>query len=136
MSDPQDVKLFENYSLEQLFKQVVLNSRQNRHDIKQSIKLVTDLVQNITDVQILSPQIANYLGLMVKNDQLLINLSKTATKLMDQKLTVVQGSQGGLSQQQRKHLIQQANKQIEPILKQSRRFKTQQVAEAKKIVGG
>lgn len=136
MSDPQDVKLFENYSLEQLFKQVVLNSRQNRHDIKQSIKLVTDLVQNITDVQILSPQIANYLGLMVKNDQLLINLSKTATKLMDQKLTLVQGSQSGLSQQQRKHLIQQANKQIEPILRQSRRFKAQQATETKKIAGG
>lgn len=111
----QEVTLFDEYSLQDLFKQIVTNSRQTRKHLKQTIQQIADFLQDKVDLQILSPQISNYMNIMVKNDQLLLKLANAVTKIVSVK-NRFQEESDELTQEQKKQLIEQAKKQITPIL--------------------
>lgn len=76
-----NITLFEGYSMEDLYKQVVSNTRQNRNSLKATIDKLAQYIKNILDVQMISPQISSYMNILVKNDQMLVKLATVAAKL-------------------------------------------------------
>lgn len=78
----KNVKLYEEYTLQDLIKQVIDNTQSNRQQLLQAIQEIATKVETPTDLQIISPQIANYMNIIVKNDQLLLKLTNAIAKII------------------------------------------------------
>lgn len=110
--------VFGDFSLDQLYKQIVDNSRENRKQIKGTIQEISGLIEDVTDLQLLSPQVTTYMNLLVKNDQILLKLATALTKINNNRKLMQDDGDGQLSQKEKKQLIEQVNRQINPIFKQ------------------
>lgn len=115
-----NAELFEGYTMQDLYKQVVTNTRQNRKQLQGTIATLVAFIKNIVDVQMLSPQIASYMNIIVKNDQMLIKIAAVAAKLNAASSKCVKDEVDDLSEGDKKELMVQASKQMVSILDQLR----------------
>ena len=115
--DDKNIKLFEGYTMQDLYKEVVTNSRQLRLQMKTSIKKLTTLMKTVVDAQIMGAEIANLLNIMVKNDEMLIKLASIVAKLNGvnfKMMNITQNTQ--LSDRQKKMALDQAKNDMNSIL--------------------
>ena len=114
--DQKDLKLYGDYTMQDLYKQVIQNTRKTRKDLKSTIDTLVSHMKTLVDVQVLSPQIANYMNIIVKNEQLMIKIATVAAKVnyVAYKNSGQQGVE--LSQQQKQKMMKQASTQATSIL--------------------
>ena len=86
-----DKEIFENYTVQDLFKEIVRNSRKTRAQLQDIIKDLSERVRDTVDLQILSPEISDYMNTLVKNDEILLKLANIVVKAETSKLS----QQGG-----------------------------------------
>lgn len=110
--------VYDDFSIDELYKQIIVNSRENRTSIKATIEQISGLINDMMDLQLLSPQVSTYMGLLVKNDQVLLKLATALTKVNNNRRSMQQGGQGQLTDKQKRQLIEQVNRQINPIFKE------------------
>lgn len=113
-------ELFDGYSMQDLYKQVVNNSRENRQELKTTVQKLSSLVKNIADVQILSPQISGYMNILIKNDELLVKIAAVASKLNAFTSRLQDGGPQELTDAQKAMVISSAKQQMKSILEQLR----------------
>ena len=116
-----NITLFDGYSIEDLYKQVVTNTRQNRKSLKTTIEKLALYIKNIVDVQMISPEISGYMNILVKNDQMLVKLATVAAKLnsINNKYYKAEDD-NGLTEQDKRVAMDLASKQMASILDELR----------------
>lgn len=116
--DDKKQVLFDGFTIQDLYKQIVTNTRQNRYQIKSMLKSLQQSIQNTMDLQIFIAQIQKFMNVLVKNDQMLLKLANVVTKVTTQRQKLLQQSgQNTLTQSQKKFIMQQAKKQLDQIVK-------------------
>lgn len=123
MEKMNEIVLYDGFTMEDLFKEIVSNSRQTRKELKITIQDIASQLESITDIQILSPQIQGYMNTLVKNDQLLLKLATVVAKLSATKKSMMDQGDQTLSEKEKEELIRQAKEDIEPIFKSFRENK-------------
>ncbi len=110
-----DKEIFKDYTVQDLFEQIVNNSRETRMALKDIIKDISERVKDTVDLQILSPEISDYMNTLVKNDEILLKLANIVAKSEINK----SGEQNGqitLTPQQKQQLIKSVNQDMKPYL--------------------
>lgn len=117
----QKTILFDDYSIQDLFKEIVDNSRQVRSSIKSNLQDLSSQIETLVDYQVLSPEISNYLNTLVKNDEILIKLASVVSKIVSAKAKMeVQGEDKQLTSEEKELLIKQARQQLKPFFEIAR----------------
>ena len=119
--EQKDIKLYDDYTMQDLYKQVIQNTRTTRKDIKSTIDKLISYMKTLVDVQVLSPQIANYMNIIVKNEQMMVKIAAVAAKVnyVAYKANGQDGIQ--LSPQQKSKMMKQASAEATSILYELRR---------------
>ncbi len=110
-----DKEIFENYTVQDLFKEIVRNSRKTRAQLQDIIKDLSERVRDTVDLQILSPEISDYMNTLVKNDEILLKLANIVVKAETSKLSQ-QGGQLILTPQEKQQLIKSVRQDMEPYI--------------------
>ena len=110
-----DKEIFENYSVQDLFKEIVTNSRETRLQLKNIIKDISARVKDTVDLQILSPEISDYMNTLVKNDEILLKLANIVAKLETNKFNE-QSGQLILTPQEKQQLIKSVSQDMKPYI--------------------
>lgn len=110
-----DKEIFENYTVQDLFKEIVRNSRETRAQLQDIIKDLSERVRDTVDLQILSPEISDYMNTLVKNDEILLKLANIVVKAETSKLSQ-QGGQLILTPQEKQQLIKSVRQDMEPYI--------------------
>lgn len=108
-----DKEIFENFSTQDLFREIVTNARETRARLKDIIEDISKRVQDTVDLQILSPQISDYMNTLVKNDQILLKLANIVAK-SDTNRGSEQSGELTLTPQQKQQLINSVKEDVTP----------------------
>lgn len=118
----QKTILFDDYSIQDLFREIVNNSRQVRSQIKETLSNLNSQIETLVDYQVLSPEISNYLNTLVKNDEILIKLAGVVAKIVSAKARMEdQNDNKQLSPEEKQLLIKQARQQLKPFFEIGRK---------------
>lgn len=108
-----DKEIFENFSTQDLFREIVTNARETRAQLKAIIEDISKRVTDTVDLQILSPQISDYMNTLVKNDQILLKLANIVAK-SDTNRGSEQSGELTLTPQQKQQLINSVKEDVTP----------------------
>ena len=81
-----DIKIFNDKNLNSLLEQIYNNQKNKSSKIQQLVQQLQNMVTTVDQAIMLVPSIANYLTIGVKNDQILIKLTQSITKLLQNSL--------------------------------------------------
>ncbi len=110
-----DKEIFENYKVQDLFKEIVTNARETRNQLKDIIGDISGRIKDNVDLQIMSPEISDYMNTLVKNDEILLKLANIVAKLESNKFNE-QSGQLTLTPQQKQQLIKSVSQDVKPYL--------------------
>ena len=89
MSEPikksDDFEIFEDFSMKDLFKQIVVNSNDKRNQLDTLISDLRPLIKGPNDAMIIVPMLKDYYDVGVKNDEQLVKLAQIIQKICSSK---------------------------------------------------
>lgn len=111
-----DYELFKGTSFSDLMRDVYHNSKKKSRQIDTLIQELQPLVKNAGDATVIVPLIAEYLEVSVKNDDALVKLASIVQRLVSASSKGEDdGNEYGLSDEERKQLIQEAESEVKAI---------------------
>ncbi len=111
-----DYELFKGTSFSDLMRDVYHNSKKKSRQIDTLIQELQPLVKNAGDATVIVPLIAAYLEVSVKNDDALVKLASIVQRLVSASSKGEDdGNEYGLSDEERKQLIQEAESEVKAI---------------------
>ena len=110
-----DKELFEGKSFSSLLEDIYKNSKKKELQINTLISELKPLIQNIGDATIIVPLIKEYLEVSVKNDDALVKLAAVVQRLVSSSNKEDDGNEFGLSEEERKRLLEEAEEEIKNI---------------------
>jgi hypothetical protein len=111
-----DYELFKGTSFSDLMRDVYHNSKKKSRQIDTLIQELQPLVKNAGDATVIVPLIAEYLEVSVKNDDALVKLASIVQRLVSASSKGEDdGNEYGLSDEERKRLIQEAESEVKAI---------------------
>jgi len=111
-----DYELFKGTSFSDLMRDVYHNSKKKSRQIDTLIQELQPLVKNAGDATVIVPLIAEYLEVSVKNDDALVKLASIVQRLVSASSKGEDdGNEFGLSDEERKQLIQEAESEVKAI---------------------
>lgn len=114
----KDTVLFDQTSFSDLLRDVYNNSKKKELQIKELIKQLSELINNLRDASMIVPLIKEYLEISVKNDDNLVRLTGIVQRLL---VATDKGSAEdlGLSDAERKQLLLDSQKEIPNLLQEA-----------------
>lgn len=106
--DNNKISVFDGKSLADLFKEIYVNSVDKREKIHSLIEDLRIFIKNIGDAAMLVPVIKEYMDVSVKNDDNLVKLAVIVQRLAIAEQQAPDGSEFGISEEEKKQLIIQA----------------------------
>jgi hypothetical protein len=111
-----DYELFKGTSFSDLMRDVYHNSKKKSRQIDTLIQELQPLVKNVGDATVIVPLIAEYLEVSVKNDDALVKLASIVQRLVSASSKgEEEGNEFGLTDEERKRLIQEAESEVKAI---------------------
>ena len=111
-----DYELFKGTSFSDLMRDVYHNSKKKSRQIDTLIQELQPLVKNAGDATVIVPLIAEYLEVSVKNDDALVKLASIVQRLVSASSKgEEEGNEYGLTDEERKRLIQEAESEVKAI---------------------
>ena len=111
----QEFELFKGTNFSDLMRDVYHNSKKKSRQIDSLIKSLEPMIKNIGDASIIVPMIKDYLEVSVKNDDALVKLAAVVQRLVSANSKDDDGNEFGLSEEERKRLLEEAEQEIENI---------------------
>ena len=109
-------EIFKGTSFSDLMSDVYHNSKKKSRQIDTLIQELQPLVKNVGDATVIVPLIAEYLEVSVKNDDALVKLASIVQRLVSASSKgEEEGNEFGLSDEERKRLIQEAESEVKAI---------------------
>ena len=103
-----DFEIYRNKKFSGLLKDVVVNSEQKRAQIDILISELRQMIKSPNDAIVIVPMIKEYLDVGVKNDEQLIKLASIVQRLASAQSNSENNGGFGLSEDERKSLMAQA----------------------------
>ena len=111
----QEFELFKGTNFSDLMRDVYHNSKKKSRQIDTLIKSLEPMIKNIGDASVIVPMIKDYLEVSVKNDDALVKLAAVVQRIITATNKDDDGSEFGLSEEERARLLEEAEKEIEEI---------------------
>lgn len=111
----QEFELFKGTNFSDLMRDVYHNSKKKSRQIDTLIKNLEPMIKNIGDATVIVPLIKDYLEVSVKNDDALVKLAAVVQRLVSANSKDDDGNEFGLSEEERKRLLEEAEAEIEKI---------------------
>ena len=111
----QEFELFKGTNFSDLMRDVYHNSKKKSRQIDTLIKNLEPMIKNIGDAAVIVPMIKDYLEVSVKNDDALVKLSAVVQRLVSANSKDDDGNEFGLSEDERKRLLEEAEEEIQNI---------------------
>ena len=111
----QEFELFKGTNFSDLMRDVYHNSKKKSRQIDTLIKNLEPMIKNIGDASIIVPMIKDYLEVSVKNDDALVKLAAVVQRLVSANSKDDDGNEFGLSEEERKRLLEEAEQEIQNI---------------------
>lgn len=113
------LKIFEQTTLSDLFKQIYNSTRMNKQQMKKHLQKVSQNMNTMSNISIYSGLLIQYMRTMIKNDQQVLKMTDIITGLLN-KTTQIQKAQNVnqivISQQQRKKILQGLQQQVQNLV--------------------
>ena len=110
-----EFELFNGTSFSDLMRDVYHNSKKKSRQIDGLIKELQPLISNAGDATVIVPMIKDYLEVSVKNDDALVKLAAVVQRLVTATSKDDDSNEFGLSEDERKRLIEEAESEIQKI---------------------
>ena len=111
----QEFELFNGTNFSDLMRDVYHNSKKKSRQIDMLIKELQPMIKNIGDATVIVPLIKDYLEVSVKNDDALVKLAAVVQRLVTANTKDDDGNEFGLSEDERKKLLEEAEAEIENL---------------------
>ena len=111
-------EIFKGTSFSDLMKDIYHNSKKKERQINTLIQELQPMIKNIGDATVIVPLIKEYLDVAVRNDDALVKLASVVQRLVQSENKVTGESEFGLSDEERKQLLDVAEQQIIDIQNQ------------------
>jgi len=111
----QEFELFKGTNFSDLMRDVYHNSKKKSRQIDTLIKSLEPMIKNIGDATVIVPLIKDYLEVSVKNDDALVKLAAVVQRLVTANSKDDDGNEFGLSEEERKQLLEEAEIEINNI---------------------
>jgi len=111
----QEFELFKGTNFSDLMRDVYHNSKKKSRQIDTLIKSLEPMIKNIGDASVIVPMIKDYLEVSVKNDDALVKLAAVVQRLVSTNSKDDDGNEFGLSDDERKRLLEEAEEEIKNI---------------------
>lgn len=112
-----EFELFKGTTFSDLMRDVYHNSKKKSRQIDTLIQELQPLVKNIGDATVIVPLIKDYLEVSVKNDDALVKLAAIVQRLASASNKDDDGSEFGISDDERRRLLEEAESEIKSIQK-------------------
>jgi hypothetical protein len=109
----KDSLLFDDKSFSDLLRDVYNNTKKKELQINSLIDQLKPLIRNMTDASLMVPLIKEYLEISVKNDDNLVRLTGIIQRLLVVNAKGDKGDELGLSETERKQLMEEAQSLID-----------------------
>ena len=111
----QEFELFKGTNFSDLMRDVYHNSKKKSRQIDTLIKSLEPMIKNVGDATVIVPLIKDYLEVSVKNDDALVKLAAVVQRLVSSSNKEDDGNEFGLSEEERKRLLEEAEEEIKNI---------------------
>lgn len=115
-----EIKVFEDKTLSDLFKEIYFNSVDKREKIHSLIEDLRPFIKTIGDAAMLVPVIKEYMDVSVKNDEALIKMAQIIQRLTAASAQAETGNELGLSEEEKRNLIKEAQKYYDTVIEGSK----------------
>lgn len=106
-----DTAIFGKKTLSNIFEEIYNNSKKKDEQITKLIGELQPLIQDIGDASLVVPLIKEYLDAGIKNDDQLVKLAAIVQKVIQTQNTTASNSSGlGISDEEKKQLLQEVEK--------------------------
>ncbi len=110
-----EFELFNGTNFSDLMRDIYHNSKKKSRQIDGLIKELQPMISNVGDATVIVPMIKDYLEVSVKNDDALVKLAAVVQRLVTASTKDDDGNEFGLSEEERKRLLEEAEGEIEKI---------------------
>ena len=110
-----EFELFSGTNFSDLMRDVYHNSKKKSRQIDTLIKSLEPMIKNVGDATVIVPLIKDYLEVSVKNDDALVKLAAVVQRLVSSSNKEDDGNEFGLSEEERKRLLEEAEEEIKNI---------------------
>ena len=114
----QEFELFKGTNFSDLMRDVYHNSKKKSRQIDTLIKELQPMIKNVGNATVIVPLIKDYLEVSVKNDDALVKLASVVQRLVSS-TNKEDDSEFGLTEEERCQLLEEAEKEIKNIQKDS-----------------
>jgi len=115
-----EFELFNGTNFSDLMRDIYHNSKKKDRQIQGLIKELQPLIKNVGDATVLVPMIKDYLEVSVKNDDALIKLAAVVQRLISASMKESDDGEFGLSDEERRQLLEDAESEIEKLQSNSK----------------
>jgi hypothetical protein len=110
-----EFELFNGTNFSDLMRDIYHNSKKKSRQIDGLIKELQPMIGNVGDATVIVPMIKDYLEVSVKNDDALVKLAAVVQRLVTATSKDDDGNEFGLSEEERKRLLEEAEEEIKVI---------------------
>tara|TARA_Y100000593_G_scaffold93679_1_gene189498 strand:+ start:3649 stop:4080 length:432 start_codon:yes stop_codon:yes gene_type:complete len=110
-----EFELFKGTNFSDLMRDIYHNSKKKSRQIDSLIKNLEPMIKNTGDATVIVPMIKDYLEVSVKNDDALVKLAAVVQRLVSATSKDDDGNEFGLSEEERKRLLEEAEEEINNI---------------------
>jgi uncharacterized protein Yka (UPF0111/DUF47 family) len=110
-----EYELFNGTKFSDLMRDIYHNSKKKSRQIDGLIKELQPMIGNVGDATVIVPMIKDYLEVSVKNDDALVKLAAVVQRLVTATSKDDDGNEFGLSEDERKRLLEEAEEEIKVI---------------------
>tara|TARA_A100001201_G_scaffold25136_1_gene28333 strand:+ start:1403 stop:1819 length:417 start_codon:yes stop_codon:yes gene_type:complete len=110
-----EYELFNGTKFSDLMRDIYHNSKKKSRQIDGLIKELQPMIGNVGDATVIVPMIKDYLEVSVKNDDALVKLAAVVQRLVTATSKDDDGNEFGLSEEERKRLLEEAEEEIKVI---------------------
>ena len=129
-----EFELFKGTSFSDLMRDVYHNSKKKSRQIDSLIQELRPMIKNVGDATVMVPLIKDYLEVSVKNDDALVKLAAIVQRLVSASNKDDDGNEFGMTDDERRRLLEEAEEEIKSIQETTRPEK-QQSKEIKDLNG-
>jgi len=112
-----EFELFNGTNFSDLMRDIYHNSKKKSRQIDSLIKSLEPMIKNTGDATVIVPMIKDYLEVSVKNDDALVKLAAVVQRLVTASSKDDEGNEYGLTDDERKRLLEEAEAEIEKLNK-------------------
>jgi len=121
-----EFELFQGTNFSDLMRDIYHNSKKKDRQIQGLIKELQPLIKNTGDATVLVPMIKDYLEVSVKNDDALVKLAAVVQRLVSVASKDSEENEFGLSDDERRRLLEEAELEVEKIQAESKEINAKQ----------